>query len=292
MYMAYSNNPHLPRIRMDAVKMVKQGNSIRSVARHFGFSHGAVMNWLKKEPERGLFIPTLSSRPEHHPRELTEITVSEILKLRSERNQCAEILRYRLQKEKDIIVSLSSVKRILKRHNLSKFSRWKKWHQYPMRPMPKKPGILVEIDTVHDGEYFDRLYIYTMIDVCSRWTYVLPVEKISTHKSLSFVKDARLISPFEFQTLQSDHGSEFSLWFSKRINENGLIHRHSRVRTPTDNGHLERFNRTLQEECLNRVPRDMKSYQKAIIEYLHYYNFERPHMALNYQTPMEVVRSY
>ncbi|MBU0598546.1 integrase core domain-containing protein, partial [Patescibacteria group bacterium] len=81
-------------------------------------------------------------------------------------------------------------------------------------------------------------------------------------------------------------------WLTEKLNEHGLSHRHSRVRTPSDNGHLERFNRTIQEECLNRVPRTVKRYQKEITEYLHFYNTERPHMGLNMKTPMQVVRSY
>jgi transposase InsO family protein len=120
----------------------------------------------------------------------------------------------------------------------------------------------------------------------------MPCERINTHKSLSFIKGTQLVSPFRFQTLQSDHGSEFSLWFTKRINEYGLAHRHSRVRTPSDNGHLERFNRTLQEECIGGIPRNLKAWRKEIPEYLRYYNNERPHMALEMKTPLEVMQSY
>jgi putative transposase len=58
---------------------------------------------------------------------------------------------------------------------------------------------------------------------------------------------------------------------------------------PSDNGHLERFNRTIQEECLSHVPRNLKSYQKEIPEYLHYYNYERPHMALDMKTPIKIL---
>ena len=72
---------------------------------------------------------------------------------------------------------------------------------------------------------------------------------------------------------------------------NGLSHRYSRIKTPSDNDHLERFNRTLQDECLSRIPRSFKSYQKEIPEYLNYSNTERPHMALNMQTPIEILTS-
>lgn len=294
--MPYSNNPHLPVVRMEAFRLVKEkGWGIRKTARYLGFSHGAVINWLRRLPEYGsrgsLVIPTYSSRPYSHPRALSDELVERILKLRSERNQCAEILFHRLSRE-GIAVSLSSIKRVLKRHGRTRFSPWKKWHQYPPRPLPEKPGVLVEIDTIHDGQHPDRMYVYALLDVCSRWAYCEPEERITTHRSLGFVERAAGCSPFPFKTMQSDHGAEFSKWFTKRILERGLEHRHSRVRRPTDNGHVERFNRTLQEECLYRIPRTLESWRKNIPEYLNYYNTERPHMGLNMRTPLEVVRSY
>ena len=39
MYMPYTNNPNLPRVRMEAVELVQQGKSVRETARHFGFAH-------------------------------------------------------------------------------------------------------------------------------------------------------------------------------------------------------------------------------------------------------------
>lgn len=296
MYMAYTINPHLPRVRAQAVELVRQGKSVREVARHFGFAHNTVLNWMKRKPEYGwhgqLVIPTRSSRPHCHPRQLKDSLVKSILDLRKERNQCAEILHYRLSNEQNIEVSLSSVKRVLRRHHCSRFSRWKKWHKYPERPKADKPGLLVELDTIWDGLPANRLYVYTMLDVCSRWSYAWPTNRATALNSLVFVRQAQRILPFKLEALQSDHGSEFSKWFTKQITYAGFSHRHSRVRTPSDNGHLERFNRTIQEECLNRVNRSLKSWQKEIPQYLNYYNRERPHMGLNMKTPWQVVRSY
>ena len=291
-YMSYTTNPHLPRLRMEAVRLVESGWSIRSVARHLRYSHQAIMNWVKRAGlmhHNARIIPTRSSRPDHHPRELPKEIVWRILDLRSERNQCAEILHYRMASE-GIRVSISSVKRVLRRSNISRYSPWKKWHTYPPRPLPQKPGILVEIDTIHDGPVGEQLYIYTGLDVCSRFAHAIASERINTHTSLRFVETTRKVVPFSIETLQSDHGSEFSKWFTKRIVARGMAHRHSRVRTPNDNAHLERFNRTIQEECISKIPRSLKTWKKEIPIYLRYYNFERPHMGINYQTPIEVVR--
>ena len=276
---------------MRAAQMViHDGWSTRQVARYTGYNQSSIVRWVgRARNSNQLVIPTRSSRPLHHPRELSREIVSKILEMRAERNQCAEILHHRLLKD-GYRVSLSSVKRVLKRFGCSRYSKWKKWDQYPLRPLAEKPGILVEIDTIHDGPHEDRLYVYTMLDVCSRFAHALPTKYINTHKSLRFVRTASL--PFPIATLQSDHGPEFSKWFTKMMAIDGMAHRHSRVRRPNDNAHLERFNRTIQEECLSRIPRSLKSWQKEIPEYLRYYNGKRPHMGLNFKTPAEVMQSY
>jgi len=140
-----------------------------------------------------------------------------------------------------------------------------------------------------DGQSNDRLSAYALLDVYSRWAYVWPILQPNSLLSAQFIKKAQASSPFKFQTVQSDHGSEFAKWFTTTVEHQGLVHCHSRVRTPTDNG---QFIQTLQNDCLARIPRSMKSWQKEIPEFIRYYNYERPHMALNYQTPMQVVRSY
>lgn len=282
----------MPRVRAEAARLVRfHGWSIRKAARHVGFSHCAVRLWLQKPMFYGskgqeLIIPTRSSRPHHHPHELSKDIVYRILKLRRERHQCAEILHHRLKQE-NVVVSLSSVKRVLKRHGISRFSKWKKWHQYPPRPAAEKPGILIQVDSMHDGPPQDRLSAYACIDVCSRWAYAEVQERINSHRSARFIARARKAAPFTFLTIQSDHGSEFSKWFTKTVELTGVSHRHSRVRMPTDNSHVERFIQTLQRECLNRIPKRLPVWKKEIPEYIHYYDYERPHMALSMKTPME-----
>lgn len=292
MNMAYTNNAERPHVRMEAVKLVRSGWSVRKAARHFGFTHSAIVKWMKRAPHdrRARIIPTISSRPHQHPDELSTDIVETIIAYRKKYERGAEVLRELLRRD-GILVSLSSVKRTLKRNELTYPSKWKKWHQYPLRPLPESPGILVEIDTIHIGAPEERLYLYTLLDVCSRWAHAIPSLRISTHRSLAFVDTTRDIAPFSFRTLQSDHGSEFSKWFTKRILERGLSHRHSRIRTPNDNAHLERFNRTIQDECLRRIPNDFRIWRKEIPEYLDWYNKERPHLGLEMKTPADIIKT-
>lgn len=293
MYMSYTTNPHMPKVRKEAVYLVCHCHwGVRKAARYMGVYPSTVSRWVKKDISGGyLLIPTLSSKPHHHPLALSDEMVIKVLEYRKRYRRCARVLQYLLAQD-GYIVSLSSISRILRRYNCVGHTKWKKWHKYPPRPLAEKPGTLVEVDTIFDGEPKDRLYVYTMIDVFSRWGFAMPIERISTHASLGFVKEAQKTAPFGFNTLQSDHGSEFSRWFSIKAEHNGWAHRHSRVRTPSDNGHLERFNRTLQEECLHHVQRGLESWKKEIPEYLMWYNTKRPHMALNMLTPSEVLRRF
>ena len=290
MDMSYSKNPNLPKVRAQAVKMVRSGQSVRAVARHFGYSHSAVVKWCQKVPAdfyQYKVIPTESSRPHHHPKELDPETVQRILDLRATTRRGAEFIHVLLARD-GVAVSLSSVKRTLKRHGLTKYSKWKKWHQSVPRPLPELPGLLVEADTVHVGRKDgSELYIYTLIDVHSRWTYAAPAAKISAAGGAMFALAGHETAPFQFHTVQTDHGPEFSKWFTKKLTEKQIEHRHTRVRKPNDNAHIERFNRTLQDECISRLPKKLSVWQTEIPDYVRYYNHARPHQGIDWLTPVE-----
>ena len=132
----------------------------------------------------------------------------------------------------------------------------------------------------------NRLYVYTLLDVFSRWAHALATDRINTHKSLYFVRQAVRKSPFNFICLQSDNGPEFSQTFTQRIK---ITHRHSRVRKPNDNAHLERFNRTIQHEFLNKMPVDVKKINQSLPNYLKYYNEERLHLGIGLKTPTQIL---
>lgn len=276
---------------MDAVKMVRKGHSMRSVARHFGYNVSTISKWVKRAPDDGRkTIPTISSRPHTQPHALPQAVIDLIVELRLKRRRCAEVIHHEIT-QMGIEVSLSSVKRVLKRAGLLKEkSRWKKYHKPVPRPVVAYPGALVQLDTIHIQPLLKkpRFYIYTLLDVYSRWAYAWVSEKLSAGRTVSFLRRAQKISTFEFTMLQTDHGPEFSKWFTSHA---GIQHRHSRVRKPNDNAHLERFNRTIQEECLYGIAETPHIYQEAIDLWLPYYNNERAHLSLNFLSPSQVLPS-
>ena len=291
MYMAYSKNPHLPRVRRDAVKLLREGWSTRKVARHLGYSQSVIVKWAKKAPkDMRRVIPTASSRPHRHPRALPEQIIQAILRERKKRSRCAEAVHGALALQ-GIEVSLSSVKRTLARYGMTKQrSPWKRWHRSFVRAKAANPGDLVQLDTIHIQPRGGRkFYIYTLIDLHSRFAYAKVTQKISAPTSVRFLREAQRRAPFSFRVLQTDNGPEFTTHFTERV---ALPHRHSRVRQSNDNAHVERFNRTIQEECLDREICDPEHYQRAIRKYLPYYNGERLHLGLQLRTPLQTIPSY
>jgi transposase InsO family protein len=285
--MAYTLNPHLPKVRRDAADLVRRGWGVRQVARYVGVSPGTITKWVKKALKYGhVPIPTLSSKPKHHPDQLSDEMVWKIFHKRLAIKRCAEVVHKELINE-GIRVSLSSVKRTLDRLGLlKKRSPWKRYRVPMDRPNASQQGDLVQVDTIHLPVAGGRVYIFTLLDVFSRWAYARAYRRATARTARNFVALAQANATFPFKVIQSDNGSEFGGWFTDHINS---IHRHSRVRRPNDNAHLERFNRTIQEECLDKLPRTVKDLNTAIPKYLKYYNEKRLHMGLKLHTPLQVL---
>ncbi len=286
--MGYSLNPHLPRARQEAVNLVRlKGFGVRQTARYMSVSPGTVSKWLRRASGNWhAIIPTQSSAPHHQAGRISEELEAQIVNERKKIKRCGQVV-YESLKRKGIEVSLSTVHRVLQRNNLVRsWGKWKKRHLSLERPLAQKPGALVELDTIHLilKKPYVRLYVYTLIDVYSRWAYAEVSAYISAQRSVEFVKRAQRRAPFTFRMLQSDHGSEFSSWFTQHI---GAAHRHTRVRTPNDNAHVERFNRSIQDECLRMFPVGAEVYRKEIPRYLDRYNGERLHMGIGFLTPVE-----
>ncbi len=278
----------MPKIRREAARLVYRGWSARKVGRHLGYHHTAVMEWVRKAQVLGDHpIPTKSSRPKSHPKQLQEAVVDKIVKKRLERNRYAEAVHRELLND-GVKVSLSSVKRTLDRKYLiKKRSPWKRFHPHQDRPYPLKSGDLVQIDTIHRMiTEKKRLYVFVLIDVFSRWIYARAYERMNAATAVNFVAEAQKSAPFKFDMLQSDHGPEFGKWFVSRISKK---HRYTRIGKPNDNAHIERVNRTIQEECLDKLPNDVKKINCELKKYLQYYNYKRVHGGINYLIPMQVV---
>ena len=210
-----------------------------------------------------------------------------IVALRIKTKRTSEVVHQYLLNE-GIKVSLNSVRRTIDRHGLmKKRSKWKRYHPHQDRPYPLKSGDLVQIDTIHRMiSEKKRLYVFVLIDVFSRWIYAKAYAKMNGKQTIRFVNEAQRKAVFKFSMLQSDHGPEFSQWFTSRIEKN---HRYTRIGKPNDNAHIERVNRTIQEECLDKLPNNTRKINCELKKYLRYYNYERLHLSLKLKTPVSFI---
>ena len=277
----------MPRIRRDAARLYFKGWSARRVGRYFGYHHTAIMKWVRRAQKVGdVPIFTQDPIPKSIPGKIPEELENKILDLRKKTKRCTEAIHLELERV-GVKVSKSTVHRVLERnHVLRKRSPYKRYHPHVDRPRALKQGDLVQVDTIHRMiDRKTRLYVFSLIDVYSRRGFAKAYEKMNGATSLSFVRKVEQEAGFNFSMLQSDHGPEFGRWFVSQIRKN---HRYSRIGKPNDNAHIERFNRTLQEECLDKVSNDVFEINRALEKYLQYYNNQRIHLGIK-NFPSEMV---
>jgi len=286
--MAYTTNEKAGKVRVLAIRMVLSGKSTRETARYFGYNQSTIVRWYKRRNEawrKRNELPTRSSRPHTSPKRTPRDIEAKIIAKRKETKRCAEVVYEHLKLEK-VDISLSTVKRVLKRYGcLKERSRWKKRRIYPLRPDVETQGDLVEFDTIHFvDKYNKRSYVYTALDVYSRYAFAMISKKSNTHMTLRFLKKVREYFPFKIKCIQTDNGPEFGKFFTDNCN---IKHRHNHPRSPNENGHLERFNRTIQEEIPKHnlcifIPNDVS-------KFLEHYNTKRMHMGIKFKTPKEMI---
>jgi len=95
-------------------------------------------------------------------------------------------------------------------------------------------------------------------------------------------------------TVQTDNGSEFLKTFHQYLDDQDIKHVFIYPNSPKLNGVVERFNRTIQEEFINRsdeIYYDEIKFNHKLNKYLNWYNTKRPHSSLGYQSPMQFMQA-
>lgn len=320
--MPYCTGKNIEKSRGNAMKMlVKEKKPVYVVANHFGVNRSTIWRWHQKwllqnshvqlanynRPNRTLGdvsrwnnihwnIPTIVSSPKH-PHTLPEDLVQLVLDVRDQLERCAEVVWYYINYKLCIKISLSSVRRILKRHGKTKQPKCHRNRRYKGIPRPQvlMPGDLVEIDTIHlfNPISKQKRYIYTVIDLYTRMAYARVYKDLRPINSLNTIEEAEQYFGFKFKMVQSDNGLEFGNYFSDRLEKRGIKIRHTRLGRPNDNAHIERFNRTIQEECTGNYyleSEPLKKIDDKILSYIDFYNYHRIHLSISYRTPAEMLQ--
>ena len=316
--MSYSSNPLLPKARADAVRLlVLEQLPVAVAARRSGIHRTTLWRWKRQwdelnynvqltndnrpgRPVGSKFrlaactwrIPTRSSRPHSCKHAVAAAVVERIRYYRNRYGRCAVIIHAYCQKE-GTEVSLATVRRVLGRLGLIAKRKWKRGYRPPVaRPAAEQPGDLIQTDTVHlyDHATKGRTYLYTLVDVYSRWSYSEHHQVLSQKLAAAVIQRGQAYAGFHFQMVQADNGPEYGKHFEELLRANGNAVRHSRVRRPNDNAFVERFNRTIQEECTGSLSPVGLNLQSKVLSWLAYYNDERLHLGIQCRTPREMLQ--
>lgn len=158
---------------------------------------------------------------------------------------------------------------------------------------PEKAGDLVQIDTIITFINGIKRYIVTAIDVKSDFAFAYGYSSHSSQSATDFFQKLQLVAPFQIRRIQTDNGSEFEHYFRDYAAEQGIIHFHNYPKQPKMNAFVERFNRTTQEEFMdwNRglLAYHLSEFNRKLIQWLLWYNTERPHYSLGQVPPMQYI---
>ena len=155
--------------------------------------------------------------------------------------------------------------------------------------LPQKPGDLIQMDTISIFTDGLKRYIFTALDVSTRFAFASVYKTNSSANGSDFLDKFLKVAPFITRRVQTDNGSEFVKHFERCCQHNGLVHFFNYPKHPQANGYLERFNRTIQEQFVNWHTDELDEpelFNEKLIGYLIWYNVEKPHRGIGNLPPL------
>lgn len=281
-----------PVFRMKLMVLHEQGASLAELSAEYGVARPVLSRWwsrFQRDEVAGL-IP-LSRRPLHSPTRLSEAAELEILRWRK-RGWGAARIAAQLQLGK------GTVQRVLERNGENRLLRPKR--KPPQRYEKSRPGELLHVDI----KFLPALrnarwdYEFGAVDDYSREAVAWITTEQSSAHATQFLERVLATLPYRVEAVMTDNGLAFSMKhayhcdrltrFQQACRSLGIEHKLLRPYAPECNGKVERFFRTVDEECLNIQPLfTLEKRSRALDDFLWYYNHERPHLSLGGKTPFQ-----
>ncbi len=272
----------------------------------YGAKQSTLYLWWKIYKESGYKTSSLNpgtqARKNNNKREIHPLILKEIKRLRLE--VCPNMGKAKVkifldtfcQKNNLPIYSESKIGRIIKDKKIYHHRR-KVYHngrvkivkkekklRKPKEFKPKEAGDLIEIDTVVRFEMGLKRYIITAVDVLGRPAFAYCYNRANSANARDFFQKLKQVMPFNIRAVQTDNGSEFHKYFRDYLKEQNITHYWNYPGRPYRQGHIEKFNRTIQEEFIDQHEMyldDINEFNKKMIDWLLWYNTKRPHWSLN-----------
>jgi transposase InsO family protein len=282
--------------------VVQDGWKVTEVAARLGVSRQSVHAWIARYELGGLSaLADRSHRPSACPHQVAAEVEALICELRREHPGWGpRRIEHQLARQGvEPVPGRSSIYRCLRRHGLielrrrrkrrDEFRRWERDHPMQLWQMDVMGG--VELD---DG---NELKVVTGVDDHSRFCVAAGIVTRATSKAVCQVLAASLHRYGIPDEILTDNGKCFTgrfgphpveVMFDRILRENGISHRHTGVRSPTTTGKIERFHQSLRREFLaERTFVSLEGAQAELDRWVHDYNTDRPHQALEMATPAE-----
>jgi len=204
--------------------------------------------------------------------------------------------------------SPSGVYNIIKRQGLNRLKP--KMKSEKRKIIKEKAGELAHIDThyLNKGVVMGenrRYYLVCVIDSCTRVAWAEIIEDIkSLTVMFAVLKSLNILAQhyeIRFKEVLTDNGSEFGPKesgnkmghpFERMLIEMGIKHRYIKPYKPQTNGKAERFWRTIEEDLFSETYFDsLDEMKEELLQYMYYYNHERPHQGINGLAPVEFAKN-
>lgn len=287
----------LMSLREEFVRLANQeGANRRDLCRRFNISPQTAYKWLARYAAQGLpGLQDHSRKPKHSPNVTASAIETAVVELRAIHPAWGgRKISRRLHDMGHATVAPSTVTSILHRHGL--ISPTEKSSHAWQRFEHAAPNALWQADFKgHFNTVQGRCFPLTVLDDHSRYNLVLQAcsnsrtATVQTHLETAFRRyglPARMNfdngTPWGSPS-QPGQITELGLWLVRL----GIRLSHSRPYHPQTNGKEERFHRSLKAEVLNgRSFEHLEHAQSAFDRWRRIYNHERPHEALQMETPI------
>ena len=198
-------------------------------------------------------------------------------------------LTYLMLDEDIVAVSPSSTYRVLKAAGL--LNRWnnvKRSSKGNGFDQPAAPHQHWHVDIKYVNFRGSFLFLISVIDGFSR--YIVHHELRQNMQEFDVqltIQRAIENYPGYKPRIISDNGSQFiSKDFAAYLKFAGLQHIRTSIAYPQSNGKIERYHRTISEECLRKTSLvDLEDARKQVAGYIEFYNSKRLHSSLYFLTP-------